>query len=248
MENRNSSHDLSKTDIQNMIDNSIKDAKLERYEEQINISKNQMNFFFKVGGSLLAVFGLVLPILISILNTERVNDAINTMEKSVERLINTQLRKPNIIGVKDGIEINESTNLQFDFKIINNNRSITGDPKIKINILNNGDAPARELRILLYIESDSLINKNYKYKPIGWKSWPYSDENNYPSAYIYSVGEGEAIVIILDASENIPVDFDYRFFNWQNRKIKEINAILKVYYGQPLPYRIPVKIKFNDQM
>ena len=57
-------NDNASQEIEELIDKKILNAKLDRYEEHLVISKNQMNFFFKVGGALLAVFGLILPILI----------------------------------------------------------------------------------------------------------------------------------------------------------------------------------------
>lgn len=234
--------------VEKLIDKKIQDAKLERYEEQLVISKNQMNFFFKIGGGLLAVFGLFIPILISFINTEKVDDAIDSMEKRVERLINLKLRSPDIIGVFNNQEVKDDLVIKYDFKIVKNKREISGTEKQFLKILNRGDAPAEKLRILLYLKSDTLVNSKYKHKIHGWKKWQYSDEEGFNSAYIYTEGGNEAIVLIIDASEYIPIEFDYSFFNWNNRKINEIDAILKVHFGQPSPYRIPLKIQFNDTL
>ena len=197
--------------IEKLIDKKIQDAKLERYEEQLVISKNQMNFFFKIGGGLLAVFGLFIPILISFINTEKVNDAIDSMENRVERLVNLQLRKPEITGVFNDQGIINDLEINYEFNIVSNKREIKGTNKHFLKILNKGDAPANNLRILLYLKSDTLINSKYKHKIHGWKKWHYSDEEDFNKSYIYTEGANQAIVLIVDASEYIPIEFNYYF-------------------------------------
>lgn len=238
--------EFKKKDAENLIDKKIQDAKLDRYEEQVNISKDQLNFFFKIGGSLIAVFGLFIPILISFINTEKVNDAISSMEQRVERLLNQQLRKPSIIGIFNGHEIKDNFSLNYYFKIDKEKRVLADEKGHVLKILNNGDAPAKELRIFFYLKSDSLINPKYQYKDKKWIKWRYSDEEDYSYSSIYTGGDNQAIVIILDASEYIPIEIDHNIFNWENRNIHEFDALIKVHYGAPSPYLIPFKIKFIE--
>lgn len=236
--------------IENLIDQKIKDAKLDRYEEQLIISKNQLNFFFKIGGALLAIFGIIIPVYMSFSNTEKVNTAIELMEKRVETILDLKLRIPKIIAMFEGKEFNPNSELTFTYilekdKNDNLKRKFTGTEEFKIEILNHGTGPAKELRIHLYLQSDSLINYKYPTGDIGWKKWHYSNEPEYPHSLSYQI-DRSAIVFILDVTETIPVKINYHNFLAYNLNINNINAILKVYFGEPEPLSIPFKITFKQ--
>ena len=236
--------------IEHLMDQKIKDAKLDRYEEQLIISKNQLNFIFKIGGALLALFGIIFPLYLSFSNTERVNTAIELMEKRVETILDLKLRIPKISAVFEGREFKQNSELSFIYRLEkdkngNLKRKISGIEEFKIEILNHGTGPAKELRILLYLQSDSLINYKYPTGDIGWKKWHYSNEPDYPYSLSYQI-DRSAIVFILDVTETIPVKINYHNFLVDNLNINNINAILKVYFGEPEPLSVPFKIVFKQ--
>lgn len=248
--NENDSKNISH-DIEKMIDQKIMKARLDRYEEQLIISKNQLSFFFKIGGALLAVVGLIIPILVTLLNTERVNTAIDLMEQRVERLLDIQVRKPNLKAIFNDKEMKENSDMVFKFQTVKNEktnkieRQFLGEDTYSIEILNIGDGPAKAIRILLFLKSDSLVNWKYPTGEIGWKKWYYSNEPNYPISLSYVIDE-KAIVFPLDVTERIPVNISYKNFAYDNLTIERISAILKVFYEEPEPLSISFNIVFKN--
>lgn len=238
-------------EVEQLIDQKIMQARIDRYEEQLIISKNQLNFFFKIGGALLAVVGLIFPILVTLINTERVNTAIELMEKRVERLLDVQLRKPQLKAILDGREFVHNSEIVFEFRNVYDQKTgkvrkeFLGKENYQIEIVNVGNGPAKDLRILLFLQSDSLVNWKYPTGEIGWKKWYYSNEPDYPTSLSYVIDK-EAIVFLLDATEHIPVNIHYQNFSYTKLDGENISLMLKVFFGEPKPLSIPFKVVFQN--
>ncbi len=236
--------DFAKSEIEELINKKILEAKLERYEEQSIVSKNQLDFFFKIGFALLAIFGLILPLSFQIYNLTRVDNAIERMENEVEEALATINRRPELEVEFNERKFNAGAELVFYHQLDSNNNIINIQPeKHTLNLQNVGDAQT-DLRIHLYLPSDTIINKKYKSRGTGWEKWPYSHEENFSYAMVYEIFD--AMVPTIDATERIRINIEGKMFRY-NTKIDEIPAVLTIFYGQPKPLRIPFKIIFKVQ-
>ena len=145
-------NDQDKKEVENLITK----AKLETSETRLKI-------FFVGAGALLGVFGILIPLLVTINSSNQIDKAIERVDKSIEKmqesfkeLAGTQLRKAKL-------------QMFIDNNALENSQVYYVDAKFRIRyfeLKNVGDAPAENIRVKLY-----LGEKNGVATGDGTKSW-----------------------------------------------------------------------------
>lgn len=155
--------------------------------------------------------------------SKRFDKESQLLENKFKELAGTQLRKPLLI-CKYNNQLLENTVIQLDIS----NRSID------FALNNIGDAQAKIIRVLLYLNSESNIN----IMGFGNNNNLNSDEKNYSI-----MGESNLIDDrIIDPKESRSVNFT---LDYEKKPINTITALLKVYYGQPEPMKCYFKIQIK---
>lgn len=167
--------------------------------------------------ALLALLGVILPFVLSIRQDARVDRAIDRMETSFKELAGKQLRKPNII-CKNGNEL-----------LLNSVFHIMGrENAYFIQIHNEGDGVAGPIDAYIYLnDPNSILNSDVSGFNFHWIGLP-SEEPGY--AKKYSVGGCEH----LSPQEILDIPFCF-----PNTGAFECRAMLKVFYGELTPIKIP---------
>jgi len=223
-------NEIDVRNVELIIDKKISDAKLE-------IAEKRMSHLVTIGAAFLTIFGLIIPIFISLQSENKVEKAIDRMELKFSELAGTQLRKP-----KMSCYINE-TNLTNSTMLIRPEveKAVSG----KVIVKNIGDGTAENIKIRLYINSDDDDLKKY----IGYRfdMLDINDKPEFKWVYLYSSED-----IVLPPKDSFSFDImQFMAVKVDSEPIsKNINAIalLKIFYNEPTPIEIPfsIKIEKND--
>lgn len=84
---------MDKEEVEIIVSDRISHARLELAEKRLNFL---LWFGGTVGGAVLVIFGIILPIWLTGSSTQRIDNAIESMERRFEELVGKQLRKPLI--------------------------------------------------------------------------------------------------------------------------------------------------------
>ena len=205
---------MKQSDIEQLIDKKIAEAKLE-------VSEKRLRFLITLGGAGLIIFGIILPIFLTINSTSR-------LESQFKELAGTQLRRPMVECFSNGANLNDLT---FDIPIYTE--------KHFIEVKNTGDAIANGVRLLLFIDYHMEV------EPIsngtGWRRLSFVEEPNYKYAFEFPYS-----IDFLDPKESKPIPLSI----WTSEKnTGAMQAYLKVYYGQPEPttYRFRINLIPRNQ-
>lgn len=226
--------EIDRKKVEALVDNKILEAKL-------TIAEGRVRFLLYVGAAALTIFGIILPLLLTSQSTERVDKAIERMEDRFNELAGTQLRRPDLEGLIDGKAL-ENTLLTYSKEDL---------CKI-IAIKNTGDGTAENIQTRLYLD----IEKHFKdgtdpwpgeYGGYIWEILDIKDEPGFLEGFQYG---GEVSFLDPKNSYTVPVCFGRSIHVTQDGKswirIKRASfrtpALLKIYYGQPEPKRIPFTI------
>lgn len=225
---------MDKQGIEILVENKIKDAKLELSERRFQLSEQRLKFALSlvlgIGALLLTAFGLIVPLLISMQSTKKVDQAIQNMERKFEQLAGLQLRKPEIQVYLDGERL-EGSLLQF----------INGEPEEHdLQIKNIGDARAEIVALYIYVGknvSSAEMPDHLFTGPMGVLSGDYirvvSDELEYPRTFKTYFEP----IVVLD-----PKDYSHislrRYPSFEELPDQTVPLLLKIFYGQPEPKRI----------
>jgi len=237
---------IEKDELEKQIENRIRDAKLDLWESRFKI-------FLWFGGALIVILGVIVPFWRTDKNSERVEQAIQNMERRFEILTQMQHRQPNLTFSVDGQRLEGTTVYYIDDKF--------QCPYFELR--NTGDAPATNIRVRLYL---SKIGHRLRGNSKTWKKRPdlQNDEAGYPYKFHYNYfekggvqftitpgqfggGRGETerygeVLDRLDPTEPIQIRMgDIEFENLVDGETT-VPALFKIYYGQPRPTSIPFKI------
>lgn len=235
-----------KDDLETLIESKIRDAKL-------GIWHSWFKYFLSLGSVLIVIFGVAVPLWQIDKNSERVEQAIQNMERRFEILTQMQHRQPNLTFFVDGQKLEGTTvsysNGKFQF------------PDFEVR--NIGDAPATDIRVRLYL---SRIGHRLRGNSKTWKKRPdlKNEEVGFPFMFLYNHFEkggvqftltpgqfgggaggteryGE-VLSRLDPTESIRVRIgDIEFENLRDGETI-VPALFEIYYGQPRPTSVPFKI------
>ena len=206
------------------VERMILEAKLETAETRLKI-------FFTVAGALLGVFGILIPLILAINSSSqidksivRVDRAIERMEQSFKELAGTQLRRPEIECYFKGKSLADA--------ILNLNQH----EAVAFEIKNQGDAPATNIRLHLYIAKEKGIDRNAIMRT--WEYSEFSDEPEYSRLFVFFSES------YLDPQNTVPVEWSIQTLDaleWES------TALLKIYYGQPEPQTYTFRIHANKK-
>lgn len=223
---------MDEQQIKDLIDRKVVEAKLV-------VAEKRLQFLLWFGGAIIAVFGIFVPFWQIRDSTEKVDKAIQGMEKRVSELVGRQLRKPDVECLVDARSL-ENSKLEFTF----HTREGYIEPDFKLWLKNIGDASTDQMKLTIYIDTEHNINEfflsltspnNYDvaFNPIS------SDEGSYSKAfqaelnYVLQPEEPRRLYLILSIEE-----------------VKEKEwlapALMKIYYGEEpkiIPFQIALKIQ-----
>lgn len=213
-------NDQEKQEIENML-----------LQAKLDVAETRLKMFFTLAGALLGVFGILIPLVLTINSSNQINNAIDRvdraitkMEQSFKELAGTQLRKPDIECYIEGKPLNNVT------------LSFQQDESKVLELKNVGDKPASEIKLHLYISDEKGID-NYGI----FYSWQYSyfnDEPEYSKLFTLSAAS------YLEAKESSPVEMGVRTLKGEKWAT---GALLKIYYGQPEPKLVPFRIQVHGR-
>lgn len=216
-------------DIDLKMDKKIADAKL-------LVTEKRLNFVLGIGLALLTVFGIILPLIMTLSSANRVDQAIEKMDQNFNELAGKQLRKPKIACFVDGHPLENSTII---FNPTNKYKTIT--------VKNIGDGTADFIRMRIYTNSkDPDLNRDISFA--GNREGLYSDRHeglsdkpgfDFMHSYYTKIG-------LLPAQDEIPITF-----HMQNPDLRKEDAsaavILMIFYGEPQPVEVPFTIQINNK-
>ena len=173
--------------------------------------------------ALFALLGAIFPFVTSIVQSGRVDSAIEKMDTNFKELAGKQLRKPKII-CRNGNELLLNSELYV----------ASSEYTCFIGIYNNGDGVAGPIDAYIYIkESNYELDNSIINFPNIWKIMPFQDPDYKKK---YSVGSCDHISP--QDVFNIPFDF-------HNMSPFDCNAMLEVFYGEPTPIKIPFVLRIG---
>jgi len=260
--------DSSQSDrnIELLIDKKISDARLVA-------SEKRLNFTLAIGAALLTVFGAVLPMLLAFQSSNKVDSAIQRMEDRLTQLTDKLSIKVDASGQKmedkfvlladkSSNRIDSSTQrMEEKFKELAGKQlrkpkldffvegkrlagsSFIFDPqnlrKI-IEIKNLGDGTADQLRMRLYLnyEDEDLV------RDLNNGSWVKSEPNDKPEFVAMFIYRNESIVI--PAQGSISMSWYMQNPHLRKKNIK-VRALLKIFYGEPVPGEVPFSFEIRTQ-
>ena len=212
-------------------------------EARFDASEKRNSLILTFFGIVIVIFGAILPYVLT-------TRAIDEMKENFEKLASTQLRKPDIECFLGGNKLDGQT-LTF----ASDKREV-----YDVILKNTGDAKAENIKMRMFFSKEreilGVINVDYPwveltYEVPGTSPNPdyiqYSDEPGFFVAlgYIFSDGTNQSQRLSsLDATEEFP--FRISNLNFQAYKNKPIQALLKIYYGEPNPKRIPFNILISQ--
>ncbi len=218
-----------KTDnIENLIDEKI-DKKI--LNAKLEMSESRVKFFMALGAGIVAVLGVIVPLLISILSSagvdRRVDREIDNMRRDFERLANIQLRAPAIDAFVNGQQLENYTFTFVHGKYLES-------PIILKNV---GDAPADNIRVRLYLNESG--QETQFYIADNWRELDFVDETDYKNAFLYEYDDPR----YLRPGNSLSFDFEVQTSALEdNEPERHGKAVLKVFYDQPEPSRIEFNI------
>lgn len=150
------------------------------------------------------------------------NNAEKTLKETKEQaqsLIGQQLAKPIIKCLYKGEDING--------KIIT--LSSPNWWSLNLELLNNGDAPTRNVKVVMYFKKESKI-KAFS-NGLHWMELGVGEEKEFTQSYGYQSND----LNIIDAKYSTPITLDLQFD--EEIKYAKDEVLLKVFFGQPEPAR-----------
>ncbi|MBN1329943.1 MAG: hypothetical protein JXA54_10765 [Candidatus Heimdallarchaeota archaeon] len=210
---------MEKHDFEELIDQKILQAKL-------SIAEKRIQFLLWLGGAILALFGVIIPIWQTNTSIEKVDKAISEMQTNFEKLAGAQSRKPVLICL-------------FNDKNISN-QEIVIEPNSNISMLikNIGNGAAQHISIRFYYSSfDTTVLPNSAIKsiinPTYFDYLEKSDDPTFP--YAYGLWE---LPTFLNPQESLPIFFYFNNIDADVEYLIRIKAKLVIYHNEPEPTTI----------
>lgn len=158
---------------------------------------------------------------------EKVDRAVRDMQSQFKELAGIQLRRPVLECLLAGRTLEASV-----VNLSPNDASVS-----QLELRNSGDAPARNIRIRIYVAIDEefeLSSDN-----IQWQQLGFSDEPTYKRVY-----ETYQPFVLLDGKESRPIGIGLSGGPFPQ---KSVPALLKIYYEQPEPKKYSFTINIVAQ-
>src|SRR6185436_26935 len=128
---------MEKQEVEDLIEKRITETKLV-------VTEIRLQSFTKIGGGLLALFGIIIPMWVTNRSADKVDTAVADMQRQFKELSGVQLRKPSLECLLDGKSLEGSVlNFSTDHRTFN------------IELRNSGDAPAGNIRVRLYVNVEN---------------------------------------------------------------------------------------------
>jgi hypothetical protein len=214
----------SMTEITSLVDRKIEDAKLV-------ILEKRFNYLLTIGGALLVIFGILLPLFLVFQNNERVDDAIGRMDNNFKELAGKQMRKPSFACFVDGKHLENST-LTFT----------QNEYQKVIEVKNIGDGTADYFDYNVYVKKPKVILLNTPFLIGDLDTTEFNDETSFDSKMTARIQMGTKI----PAGDTVYIKLRPDFS--QNKKGDEqVQTLLKIFYGEPEPKRIPFDMRLISQ-
>jgi hypothetical protein len=220
---KNVNENSSNKDIELLIDKKIAEAKL-------IIAEKRLNYLMAFSAALLTIFGIVIPFFFTQTSTNRVNQAIASMDSKFNELAGKQLRKPKIVCYIDGDRL-ENSLIHFDSANLHKT----------VLIKNEGDGTADYIKMRLYINSvdDKLIGDLFFSRFLKLDT---SDKPAFSTMLIYRSED----INLFPAQDSIPIKFS--MYHAQSKKSDvQVAAILMIYYGEPIPIEVPFTFEIMEK-
>jgi len=153
---------------------------------------------------------------------QQVNSSLSEYENKFNQLTKEALRKPRLVCLYGGKNITGQT-LKFDKR----------NDNVLLKIKNEGDAPAKKIKIILYLKSEFNIQPVY-----GFDRSPHSDDAEFDESYEYTQYSST-----LDPEESVMLSLSI----FGEKVNTTSSAMLKIYYEQPEPlkYLFNIKVDFK---
>ena len=200
---------MEKKEIEELVEKKILEAKLVVSEKRVQFV---LWILGAIGGLLLAVFGVIVPMWQTSTSTKKVDTAIQEMRERFKELAGIQLRKPDLECFVDGKNLENAV-----LAIVEGKESL-------FMLKNTGDAPTSNIQIRLYMAADQRVtlgHTKYFWHPVN------SDDIGFSKAFRLDH-------VWLDAGE--PFSFDIILYV-ESEEI-QVPAMFRFYYGQPKPKEI----------
>lgn len=209
--------------IELLVDKKISDAK-------VMIAEKRLNFLLAIGAAFLTIFGIIIPMFLSIQSEKKVDAAIEKMETKFNELAGKQLRKPKIACYIDGKNL------------VNNVIRFDPDEKRRkaIVIKNVGDGAAEHVTMRLYLNSE-----HDKLDYILWFDAFHQNGVNDKPEFKLSFRYGRD-AFMLPAKDSFSIGFHLGNFHLIKRDTI-VTAILKIFYGEPAPQEVPFTIEIKKR-
>jgi hypothetical protein len=205
-------------EINAFVDRKIETAKLV-------ILEKRFNYLLSVGAAALAIFGILLPLYLVYQNNERVDKAIERMDNNFKELAGRQLRKPLLTCLVDG------NNLE------NNTITFQGGGQKIIEIKNIGDGTAEYFDYYIYIKNPHDSSLSPYILGYDWHQVEFNDESAFDLKFTQRIRSD----IKFPARDLTHIRLLPDFVN---QKKFEVQALLKIFYGEPEPKLVPFVIRF----
>ncbi len=207
---------MQKQDYERLIDDKIKDAKLELWE-------SRFKYFMAFAGTIVLIFGLIIPFWTIDKAEDKVDKAIEEMRANFEKLAGTQLREPKIVGYFNGKKLDGQV-LSF---------SIKQDSQHYIILNNEGSEVARDVAIKFYYTQKSGFS-GYSQRNI-----ETNEENGFDGFWPFyqkaQINPGD--------SQHIPFDVHY---SQAIKPKQSFPLMMKVTYNRPEPTKTSFTILFKE--
>jgi hypothetical protein len=157
--------------------------------------------------------------------TDRVDRAIGDMQTQFKELAGVQLRHPLLVCLVGGRSL-EAAVLSLQGQIAD----------IRLELRNEGDAPARNVRIRLYVATEQNVQLGGEV--VNWQQLTFSDEPTYGIVF-----ETYLPYASIDPKESRPLGFSLMV---ESMRGKSFPALLKIYYEQPEPKKYAFTISIGS--
>lgn len=213
---------MDKEDVELLVDKKIAEAKL-------LIAEKRLSFVLTVAAAILTLFGIILPLLLTFHSETKVDTAINKMEQGFKELAGKQLRKPKIQCYIGGAILANSV-ITLD---ANKTSAI-------IEIKNIGDGTADFAKVRLYLDTEDGDVRNI----VGGNWWIIPASNDKPEFKRTLEYINNSRIMLLPVQDSTYVDMRLQAMPDSSDKFKnvKVNALLRVYYGEPIPMDIPFTV------
>lgn len=222
---------MDKEQIEKLIDNKISSATL---KAKLEMSESRLKFALWFGAALLALGGVIIPMWMTSTSTQKVDRAVEAMENKFEKLAGTQLREPDLEAYIRGQKLQGGT-------------LTLGTEKSSLQTMllkNNGDGPARQISIQLYIaDVKDQIYVSENSVMVGdvtgrWYSLDFSDEEGFNKSFsVEYISE-----FFLNPKASLVFEIEIGVKKEEGIQKIQLPALLKIFYGQPEPKRIAFNI------